>query len=316
MEMDMDVAAGKIKLVDGRMTTKEDKDVCVISKELAELNGLQVGDSLQFNQWDEKENSKVYSAKIVGIYEAVQKLEPVMSGDTYRSENTIFTDMNFPEKPSGEEGNPLFRYAIFKVGNVDQYDAVRKEIEKVDINWERYDLIDSNGNIQSMAENFNNMKQLSEMLLIVVSAASFIILSLIFLFWMKNRTQEIGIFMALGESKKKIWSQFLWEAMLIGVLGLVLSFMISPALSKMTASYMAQQSQSQAEEQKEATENQVFADGYTAPDLKLQNIEIEVTSDMLIKDTIAIGGLLFISVSVAGIMIMRKKPKEILSEMS
>lgn len=92
--------------------------------------------------------------------------------------------------------------------------------------------------------------------------------------------------------------------------------MISPALSKMTASYMAQQSQSQAEEQKEATENQVFADGYTAPDLKLQNIEIEVTSDMLIKDTIAIGGLLFISVSVAGIMIMRKKPKEILSEMS
>ena len=224
--------------------------------------------------------------------------------------------MNFPEKPSGEEGNPLVRYAIFKVGNVDQYDAVRKEIEKVDINWERYDLIDSNGNIQSMAENFNNMKQLSEMLLIVVSAASFIILSLIFLFWMKNRTQEIGIFMALGESKKKIWSQFLWEAMLIGVLGLVLSFMISPALSKMTASYMAQQSQSQAEEQKEATENQVFADGYTAPDLKLQNIEIEVTSDMLIKDTIAIGGLLFISVSVAGIMIMRKKPKEILSEMS
>ena len=316
MEMDMDVAAGKIKLVDGRMTTREDKDVCVISKELAELNGLQVGDSLQFNQWDDKENSKVYSAKIVGIYEAVQKLEPVMSGDTYRSENTIFTDMNFPEKPSGEEGNPLFRYAIFKVGNVDQYDAVRKEIEKVDINWERYDLIDSNGNIQSMAENFNNMKQLSEMLLIVVSAASFIILSLIFLFWMKNRTQEIGIFMALGESKKKIWSQFLWEAMLIGVLGLVLSFMISPALSKMTASYMAQQSQSQAEEQKEATENQVFADGYTAPDLKLQNIEIEVTPDMLIKDTIAIGGLLFISVSVAGIMIMRKKPKEILSEMS
>ena len=59
-----------------------------------------------------------------------------------------------------------------------------------------------------MAENFNNMKQLSEMLLIVVSAASFIILSLIFLFWMKNRTQEIGIFMALGESKKKFGVNF------------------------------------------------------------------------------------------------------------
>ena len=57
---------------------------------------------------------------------------------------------------------------------------MKEKIEKVDIDWKRYDLIDSNGNIQSMAENFNNMKQLSEMLLIVVSAASFIILSLIF----------------------------------------------------------------------------------------------------------------------------------------
>lgn len=45
MEMDMDVSAGKIKITDGRMTTKDDKDVCVISKELADLNGLKVGDT-------------------------------------------------------------------------------------------------------------------------------------------------------------------------------------------------------------------------------------------------------------------------------
>ena len=63
MEMDMDVAAGKIKLVDGRMTTKEDKDVCVISKELAELNGLQVGDSLQSVSYTHLD---VYKRQILG----------------------------------------------------------------------------------------------------------------------------------------------------------------------------------------------------------------------------------------------------------
>ena len=47
------------------------------------------------------------------------------------------------------------------------------------------------------------MKQLSEMLLIVVSAASFIILSLIFLFWMKNRTQEIGIFYGVRRKQEE-----------------------------------------------------------------------------------------------------------------
>ena len=37
MEMDMDVSAGKISLIEGRMIEKDDRDVCVISKELAEL---------------------------------------------------------------------------------------------------------------------------------------------------------------------------------------------------------------------------------------------------------------------------------------
>ena len=316
MEMDMNVSDGKIKIIDGRMTTKVDKDVCVISKELAELNDLSIGDELQFNQWDDKENSEIYSAKIVGIYEIEQSMTPVMSGDTYRPENTIFTDLDFPEKPSGEEGNPLYQYAIFKVADVDKYDEVKAEIEKVDIDWERYDLIDNNGNIKNMAENFNDMEQMSRILLAIVSAASFIILCLIFLFWMKNRTQEIGILLALGELKRKIWGQFLWEAFLIGIIGLLFSFLIAPALSQATASYLAQQTQEQAQEQTEANQGMVSADGYTAPDMEIQYVEIHITPSMFAKDSVAIGILLAVSVSIAGITIMRKKPKEILSEMS
>lgn len=316
MEMDMNVSDGKIKIIDGRMTTKDDKDVCVISKELAELNDLSIGDELQFNQWDDKENSEIYSAKIVGIYEIEQSMTPVMSGDTYRPENTIFTDLDFPEKPSGEEGNPLYQYAIFKVADVDKYDEVKAEIEKVDIDWERYDLIDNNGNIKNMAENFNDMEQMSRILLAIVSAASFIILCLIFLFWMKNRTQEIGILLALGELKRKIWGQFLWEAFLIGIIGLLFSFLIAPALSQATASYLAQQTQEQAQEQTEANQGMVSADGYTAPDMEIQDVEIHITPSMFAKNSAAIGILLVVSVSIAGITIMRKKPKEILSEMS
>lgn len=316
MEMDMNVSDGKIKIIDGRMTTKNDKDVCVISKELAELNDLYVGDELQFNQWDDKESSKIYSAKIVGIYERVQSMTPVMSGDTYRPENTIFTNLDFPEKPSGEEGNPLYQYAIFKVMDVDKYDEVKAKIEKAEIDWERYDLIDNNGNIKNMAENFNDMEQMSRILLVIVSIASFIILCLIFVFWMKNRTQEIGILLALGELKRKIWGQFLWEALLIGIVGLLCSFLISPALSQATASYLAKQTQEQTQEQKAADQGMVSADGYTAPDMEIQDVEINISSDMFAKDSAAIGLLLIVSVSVAGITIMRKKPKEILSEMS
>lgn len=75
------------------------------------MNGLKVGDSLQFNQWDDKENSKFIVLKIVG-YMAVQKLEPVMSGDTGQKIRFL-PNMNFPEKPSGEEKSAV-RYAILR----------------------------------------------------------------------------------------------------------------------------------------------------------------------------------------------------------
>ena len=315
MEMDMDVASGKIKLVEGRMIKENETDVCMVSEELAKLNSLKPGDELQFNNAKDKENSQEYSAKIVGIYKTTQKIKPVMSGDTYRSENTIFTDLHFPEKASGEEGNPLFQYAIFKVKDVDAYDRVKADIQKVDIGWERYDLIDNNGNIKSMAENFNDMEKISRMLLLLVSSASYIILVLIFLFWMKNRTQEIGILMALGESKKRIWMQFLVEALLVGCIGFVLSMGASPLLSKATASYLARQTQEQAEEQAEADADSISTDR-VAPELTMKGTEIVITGKMVAADAAVIVTLLFVSVSVAGITIMRKKPKEILSEMS
>ena len=315
MEMDMDVSAGKIEIVDGRMIQENETNVCVISEELAQFNQITLGAELQFNNVKDKENSRIYSAKVVGIYKTTQKIKPVMSGDSYRSENTIFTDLHFPEKASGEEGNPLFQYAIFRVDDVRAYDRIKAEIEKADIDWERYDLIDSDGNIKSMAENFNDMEKTSKMLLVLVSAASFLILVLIFLFWMKNRTQEIGILMALGESKKRIWLQFLTEALLIGSIGFVLSLGVSPLLSNATASYLARQTQEQAKEQAAADAGSVSTD-YVAPELTIQDTEISITGNMVAIDAGVIAGLLAFSVTIAGITIMRKKPKEILSEMS
>lgn len=99
MRLDFDVWNGNIEVNEGRIITPEDKDVCVISRELAELNGLAVGDKLKFNSRKDRETSKVYSAEIVGIYDTIHKITPIMYGDSYRSENIIMTDLRFPEKP-------------------------------------------------------------------------------------------------------------------------------------------------------------------------------------------------------------------------
>ena len=70
-------------------------------------------------------------------------------------------------------------------------------------------------------------------------------------FWIKNRTNEIGILLSIGIAKGKILLQILTEAVLIGVLALALSFLIAPAVSGAAADYLAGQQAGQAELQDE-----------------------------------------------------------------
>ena len=134
MKMDTNVLSGNLHIKEGRMVLPDDTNVCVISEELAEANGLKIGDILSFNDYHDKENSTVVEAKIIGIYQVDQKMSPLMQGDTYRSENVIFTDLYFPQKAEGET-SPLFQRAYFKVEDVEDYETVKDRIKEVGINW-------------------------------------------------------------------------------------------------------------------------------------------------------------------------------------
>lgn len=311
MMMDSNILSGNVTIKEGRMTTPEDTNVCVISEELAEKNQLKVGDTMKFHPV--KEEEPVQEAEIVGIYQVKESIKPYMSGDTFRSENIIFTDLHFPEKV--EQDDPLYEKAYFKVADVDNYEAVKEAIKKTDIDWRRYDLIDNNGNLDTMASNFNDLEKISNTLLIVVTVASFAILFLIFIFWIRNRTNEIGILMSLGIAKGKILLQILSEAFLIGIAAVALSFLFAPAVSNAAADYLAGQQEQQAELQKEMDAGKVATD-YQAPELTVTNVETEITPFMLAADAGGVSALIIISTCAAGILIFRKNPKDILSEMS
>ena len=339
MTMDSNILSGNVTIKEGRMTAPEDTNVCVISEELAEKNKLEVGDTMKFHPV--KEEEPVQEAEIVGIYQVKESIKPYMSGDTFRSENIIFTDLHFPEKV--EQDDPLYEKAYFKVADVDNYEAVKEAIKKTDIDWRRYDLIDNNGNLDyeavkeaikktdidwrrydlidnngnldTMASNFNDLEKISNTLLIVVTAASFAILFLIFIFWIRSRTNEIGILMSLGIAKGKILLQILSEAFLIGIAAVALSFLFAPAVSNAAADYLAGQQEQQAELQKEMDAGKVATD-YQAPELTVTNVETEITSFMLVADVAGVSVLIIVSTCAAGILIFRKNPKDILSEMS
>ena len=315
MALDANVLSGNVTIKDGRMITEDDVDVCVISEELAEKNNLSVGNRIQFNNRRDAEHAAVFAAEIVGIYTVRQNMTPVMAGDTWRSENIIFTDLGFPEKAEGSTSGALYEKAYFKVADVDQYDKIKKEIQEVDIGWERYDLIDNNGNIDTMSQNFNDLENVSRILVFVVAGASLIILFLVFVFWMKGRVQEIGVLLALGTPKIKILGQIVLEALMIAAAAIILSFTAAPAASNITADYLVQQQVQQAEEQSVLEEGKV-AKSVEDSERTVTGVSVAVTTELMLYDWFGVSLLVVISVGAAGILIARKNPKDIFSEIS
>ncbi len=316
MRLDFDVWNGNIEVNEGRMITPEDKDVCVISRELAELNGLTVGDKLEFNSRKDRGTSKVYRAEIVGIYDTIHKITPIMYGDSYRSENIIMTDLRFPEKPQGCEGDPLYQYATFWVENVDEYDTVKEQIKKADLNWKRYDFIDNTGMSDTMAENFGDLDEMSSIILILVAVSGVVIIFLVFLFWQKGRVHEIGIFLAIGKSKAAIIAQMMMEGILIGCISFMLATICAPALSKSVADYLVGYQVKQEEEQRKADEGMTGGAGVVEYETEVMGVETKVTGKVMLLSASSILGVIFVAVSSSCMFVVIQKPKEILSKMS
>ena len=250
----------------------------------------------------------------MGIYQAQQPIQPLMSGDTYRWENMIFTDLRFPEKAENETA-PCYEHAYFQVGDVDEYEAVKAAVEAVNIDWQRYDLIDRNGNFATMSSNFHDLEKISTLLIVLTFAAGFIGLSLVFLFWTRNRNQEIGILLSLGFGKGSVTGQFLLEALLITLLSFGLILILAPVASRAAADYLVADQVEQAEIQRDRDTSRVMY-GSAQPEQTVTGVEVEITGEMWRLSAGGVIALIFISVGAAAIPILRKKPREILSELS
>ena len=316
MRLDFDVQRGNIEVSEGRMITPEDRDVCVISREIADLNGLKAGDFLEFNDCKDREASRVYRAEIIGIYTSVNGITPIMYGDSYRSENIIFTDLSFPEKAEGKEGNPLYQYATFVVENVDEYEAVKERIQDVDIGWERYDFLDNTGMSDTMAENFGELEKMSSLILILVCVSGVLIICLVFLFWLKGRAHEIGIYLSLGRTKCSIVAQMLLEGVLVGCAAFLLATAASPAVSEGIVGYLVDYQVRVQTQDEQINRDMVLSGSPDEGKTEIVGVRVEIGGEVIGLSGISVLGVTVIAIALSCISVMTRKPKEILSKMS
>ena len=153
-------------------------------------------------------------------------------------------------------------------------------------------------------------------MLLVIIIASVIVLSLILTLWGKERIHETGVFLSIGIKKSSILGQYLIEVLMIAILAFTLSFVTSnisnTLLQQNTKNEKQQLSTQEDHTEMKSLDFSVSEDSESA----IPDIKVEITlPDILQLYTIGFS-IIFISVTISSISVMRLKPREILARMS
>lgn len=167
-----------------------------------------------------------------------------------------------------------------------------------------------------MAENFNDLSDMRSLLLVFVVVSTVLILSFVFLFWMRNRIHEIGILLSIGRSKLRITAQVLVEGLLIGVAAFLLATLTAPAVSKGVADYLVGYQIQLAEEREQADAGMVASSWLSESENQVLGVSVKIGVDVVLFAFLSTAGIVIVSVLFSGIYVMRQRPKEILSQMS
>lgn len=209
--------SGILTLAEGRHITTEDQHVALVSRELAEENGLNIGNELSFKD-------PAATVKIIGIYES----DASMEFDT----DTIFTDHStYWALTESEAGTYLGRVDFF-VTDPARLETVMAQINQdASLQWEDYTLQEDTAEYDAIAYQLSTIGRLTTLLIVSAITVSVIILFLILAMRIRGRIHEVGVLLAVGVAKRHIIAQFLLETTTI----LILTFLFSCPISYLAA---------------------------------------------------------------------------------
>ncbi|MBC5648983.1 ABC transporter permease [Christensenella tenuis] len=322
--------SGAFELTDGRHITPEDSGKALISDIVAERSGLSVGDTFRACAADVAVPSGPYpllderGLEIVGIYHLNFKQE--VSEFTYEDqnpENFVFVDddtivWNLLTIAKGKDF-PLDQYkeATIFIEDPLEMDRIIGEIRALEIegvDMSRFMIEPDSSAYEASAGPLETMQGLSAVIVILSAVCCLLVLSLLLMMWIRGRKREIGILMANGITKGKIFGQLLLEILLVTVAGLICAALLAGALSGTVGNAIQNMSYPGSGQ-----------DEYTVVDDQYRGIVIEktsgekaelafpVTTGNLVLTVALMCGATAASVGIASAKVLKMKPRDILN---
>ena len=205
--------SGILTLAEGRHITQDDRHAALVSRELAEENGLQIGSELSFKD-------PAVTVEIIGIYES----DPSMEFDN----DTIFTDHSTYWVLTESAAGTYSGRVDFFVTDPARLETVMEQIKRdVPLRWEDYTLQAYTAEYDAIAYQLSTIGRLTTLLIVSAMIVSIVVLFLILAMRIRGRVHEVGVLLAVGVTKGHIIAQFFVETTTI----LLLAFLFSCPVS-------------------------------------------------------------------------------------
>lgn len=240
-EMEQHFRTGELELIEGRHITPEDSWSAVISRALAEQNGLSVGDrfeagySPETRTEDPSRPEEPFSFTIVGIFDITGQQTQLNQAEPSMLQNAVFIDAAAGHAiDSGDPTHSRYRYGvIFMVDdprNLEQTVAAAQS----NLDMQHFRCVVDDTEYRQSVQPLERMETTMKLLTAVLVGIGTIILALVLLLWIRQRTKEIGIYLSIGLSKQNILLQLLTESVVSSVIGgsiaIPLTFAITAAV--------------------------------------------------------------------------------------
>ena len=244
-----DFVSGNYTITDGEISTDFNSNDCVISSELAELNSLSVGDTITLV--NPNNSKKTYTLTITGIYTDNTSDSASMDKMFSNSANKIITNSNLVTSMVSDDSTlktTITPTYILRSKYVTDDFATEVKSKGLSDNYEVTNNLDS---ISSETESISNVSNFATTFLIVTLVIGGVVLLIINMINVRERKYEIGVLRTIGMSKIAVISQFVFELLMVSLIGLLLGAVIGSASSVSIANGLLSQEITSAQTQTE-----------------------------------------------------------------
>lgn len=287
----IDFKSEVLKLEKGRHIEENDKNKIMIHEKFAELNNVNLGDKIKLSQ-----EGKTLELEIVGIYSG-EKTNTFSGLSSDFIENTVYTDYKSSQELSNLIANNKVTSVEYGVEDPTKLDDIIKAVENLGIN--NLMVSKSNKNYELVTSSVESITKITNMIRIGSVVVGVVILSLILMFWVRERTYEIGILLSLGTSKVNLVLQFIVEVLLVTIFGLMIALGIEIATIKYLASNVGS----------------IFSEELPKS-IADELMKMSVNGIDIVNLVIVMIAIVIISVVVALLPILKMKPKKILTNIN